>query len=415
MNELKIPKGWQLKKISDTGKIITGSTPKTTHPEYYGNDFPFYGPPDLGSKIEIFDSHKGLTQKGLDVSRKIPEDSILVQCIGDLGRSSIIKKNGACNQQINVIIPNLDLVIPKFLYYWINSNFFRNLMIQHATQTTIANLNKTKFSNLPFFEPVIKTQKKIVTKLDHLLGELEEKKKQILYLIEQNKERIDFFEDNWLSYIIDTEIEHHPQRKEWNLTIVDKEIDDFEKRNPEKNPEKKFKYVEISSVTDNKKIKNFRTLLGKNAPSRARNVIRENDVIYGTTRPYYRNVVLIPKDFDDEICSTGFCVLRSNSLIPQFLFYFMLSNSANSQILKPMRGGNYPAVRNSDVTSITIPVPPLKTQKQIVQNIKNAKDKFQSQKEQFDKIKESYESRIKYIKCIQSSILDSAFSGKLVN
>ena len=80
-----------------------------------------------------------------------------------------------------------------------------------------------------------------------------------------------------------------------------------------------------------------------------------------------------------------------------------------------MRGGNYPAVRNSDVTSITIPVPPLKTQKQIVQNIKNAKDKFQSQKEQFDKIKESYESRIKYIKCIQSSILDSAFSGKLVN
>mgnify|MGYP005643058819 FL=1 len=178
--EIVVPKGWELKKISDIGHIITGSTPKTSNSEFYGNDFPFYGPADLGSKIEIFESQKGLTQSGLDVSRVIPEDSILVQCIGDVGKSSIIKKMGACNQQINVIIPNLDTVIPKFVYYWINSSFFRNQMIQNATRTTLPILNKGKFSNLPFFLPQLSIQKQIVAKLDHILGELEVKKKEII-------------------------------------------------------------------------------------------------------------------------------------------------------------------------------------------------------------------------------------------
>ena len=39
---VQIPKGWELKKISDCGQIITGSTPKTTNSEFYGNDFPFF-------------------------------------------------------------------------------------------------------------------------------------------------------------------------------------------------------------------------------------------------------------------------------------------------------------------------------------------------------------------------------------
>ena len=53
-------------------------------------------------------------------------------------------------------------------------------------------------------------------------------------------------------------------------------------------------------------------------------------------------------------------------------------------------------------------------QKQIVQNIKNAEEKFKSQKTQFENIKENYENSITYVNHIQSSILDAAFSGKLV-
>ena len=65
--------------------------------------------------------------------------------------------------------------------------------------------------------------------------------------------------------------------------------------------------------------------------------------------------------------------------------------------------------------SISIPIPPIPIQKQIIQNIKSAEEKFQTQKKQFENIKNNYESKINYINHIQSSVLDSAFSGKLLN
>ena len=73
-----------------------------------------------------------------------------------------------------------------------------------------------------------------------------------------------------------------------------------------------------------------------------------------------------------------------------------------------------PNLSLAQVRSFPIPLPPLPTQKQIVQNIKNAEEKFKTQKTQFENIKENYENSITYVNHIQSSILDAAFSGKLL-
>ena len=67
------------------------------------------------------------------------------------------------------------------------------------------------------------------------------------------------------------------------------------------------------------------------------------------------------------------------------------------------------------IRSWEIPLPPIPIQKVIIKKIINANKKFKQQKTQFENIKENYGSQIKYINRIQSSILDSAFSGKLVN
>ena len=205
--------------------------------------------------------------------------------------------------------------------------------------------------------------------------------------------------------------------KGWESKKLSDIILDFEKRNPENTPENEFKYVEIGGVSENKTISTYRTILGKNSPSRARNVIRKNDVIYGTTRPYYRNVVLIPEEFDNEICSTGFCVLRTNSndLFPKYLFYYMQSDMANNQIIKPMRGGNYPAVSNKDVTATNIPIPPLETQKKIVAKLDQKFADWESHKQELQNIQNQHELIKKHLNSLSSSILNDAFSGKLVN
>ncbi len=86
-----------------------------------------------------------------------------------------------------------------------------------------------------------------------------------------------------------------------------------------------FRYVDISSVDNQRKsIVEAKTIVGKEAPSRARQMIRANDVLVATTRPNLNAVAIVPPELDGSICSTGFCVLRSNGqVVQEYLFAFV--------------------------------------------------------------------------------------------
>ncbi|MBC8492952.1 MAG: restriction endonuclease subunit S [Chloroflexi bacterium] len=141
-----------------------------------------------------------------------------------------------------------------------------------------------------------------------------------------------------------------------------------ETRDPRQTPDMPFNYVDIASVNNQAKmIKSWRELLGRDAPSRARKVIRFGDVIVATTRPYLNAVAYVPADLDGEICSTGFCVLRAMAeATPRFLFAFVQTQSFIEQVSGRMRGASYPAVSDRDVFAVLLPLPPLDEQRRIV-------------------------------------------------
>lgn len=136
---------------------------------------------------------------------------------------------------------------------------------------------------------------------------------------------------------------------------------------PRRSPESTFKYVDISGVDNaRKRIVGARTICGKDAPSRARQVIRSGDVIVATTRPNLNAVALIPTELDGEICSTGFCVLRPReALSSDFLFAFTQSQEFVKALSELVKGALYPAVTDSQVRAQLIPLPPLSEQKRI--------------------------------------------------
>jgi len=148
-------------------------------------------------------------------------------------------------------------------------------------------------------------------------------------------------------------------------------------RNPANDmPAKSFRYIDISSVDGQTGlIIETQEILGKDAPSRARRVVQENDVIISTVRPYLRGFTIIPKEYSGEICSTGFAVLsaRSNTL-PQYLYHFVRSNYCVNELTRRMKGAMYPAVNVSDVKEIEIPLPPLEEQRQIVAILEQAEE-----------------------------------------
>lgn len=153
----------------------------------------------------------------------------------------------------------------------------------------------------------------------------------------------------------------------WRTVTIGDYLVRTELRDPRKRPRDRFFYVDVSSV-DNQAfaIRQATELLGADAPSRARKVIRERDVLFATVRPTLRRIALVDSALDNQICSTGFCVLRtSTKLDAEFLYYWLLTDEVVEHAAKIEKGVSYPAIRDSDVKAIRMPYPPLAEQRQI--------------------------------------------------
>jgi type I restriction enzyme, S subunit len=162
--------------------------------------------------------------------------------------------------------------------------------------------------------------------------------------------------------------------KGWMWCRVEELVEKTERRDPRLSPDRPFTYVDIASI-DNKSatIVAGKEMLGKDAPSRARKVIRTGDVIFATTRPYLRNIALVPDLYENQICSTGFCVLRADSrtVEPSWLYYLCRSDLILMQTESKMRGASYPAITDGDVLSASAPLPGIETQRRIVARIES--------------------------------------------
>jgi len=143
--------------------------------------------------------------------------------------------------------------------------------------------------------------------------------------------------------------------------------DNLETRDPARESNSPFVYVDISSVdAQSKQIVDSKQLLGKDAPSRARKVIKANDIIVATTRPNLNAVAIVPENFNNQICSTGFCVLRpSVDLNASYLFFFVQTGEFVESLSNLVKGALYPAVTDNQVKSQLIPLPPLAEQERI--------------------------------------------------
>ena len=151
---------------------MTGNTPSTKKEENYGKHLPFIKPPEL-SNSRIFTSETYLSTEGAKVARILPENSILISCIGNLGKVGINIKPVAFNQQINAIIPN-KIVNPLFLFYQAQSIFFKNQLEEKSSATTISIVNKTSFESIYVYIPPLETQQAIVNKIESLFDEIDE-------------------------------------------------------------------------------------------------------------------------------------------------------------------------------------------------------------------------------------------------
>jgi len=183
----RIPEEWEVVRLEEVGKIITGSTPPTENPEYYGDEYLFISPEDIQDKKYIETTAKKLTKLGINIQRKIPSMSICVVCIGStIGKIAITKYECSTNQQINSIIPNLKLYSPESLYYFMNFHIQSSLKIEAGLQA-VPIVKKSAFSKILLPLPPIPEQQRIaeiLSQTDQAI-EKEEQYKEKLQKIKQ--------------------------------------------------------------------------------------------------------------------------------------------------------------------------------------------------------------------------------------
>ncbi len=158
------------------------------------------------------------------------------------------------------------------------------------------------------------------------------------------------------------------------------------RRNPENEPDKEFLYIDISNINIFTGDIEVQVLKGYEAPTRARKVVKENDLILSTVRPNRNAVAIIPKELDNQICSTGFSVIKPEKINPWFLFTFLKTKYAIKQLVRMTMASMYPAVSEDDIGLILVPVPENNFQQKIESLVKES---YKKRTEADEKYKEA--------------------------
>lgn len=148
-----VPNGWDIGKVSDLGKTVTGKTPPMNQPRYYNGDYPFIKTPDMHDQMFISHTLETLSEDGLKSQKgqTIPPNSICVSCIGTGGVVAITSEISQTNQQIHSVVLN-NLLYREWAYFTLK-NLKETIELFGYTGSTMTNLSKGKFDNLKIIIP----------------------------------------------------------------------------------------------------------------------------------------------------------------------------------------------------------------------------------------------------------------------
>jgi type I restriction enzyme S subunit len=143
-----------------------------------------------------------------------------------------------------------------------------------------------------------------------------------------------------------------------------KRMDDLAAVDPENLPSStdpvySFNYISLEQV-DSGRLIGWSEEVFRTAPSRARRILRHDDVLMSTVRPNLMAHLHFRSQVANAVCSTGFAVLRARLGVaaPGFLFAHLFGQVVNQQIEKTLAGSNYPAINSGDVRGLELPCPP---------------------------------------------------------
>jgi type I restriction enzyme S subunit len=247
-------------------------------------------------------------------------------------------------------------LLASYLSQYLKTEYYWNWVKTTSMRSGQPGINGNEYASLLISCPLIKEQTAIATALSDIdalittLTELIDKKRQIKTATMQQlltgKQRLAGFGEG--KGMKSTELGEIPE--DWGIVKI-KEVATIDPENlsSSTNLDYEFSYISLENVEHGKLLGTLNYIF-KESPSRARRVIRKNDVLISTVRPNLMSHLFINCEVKNTICSTGFSVIRCNKQgIPQYLYQLFFSSIVNTQINNLISGSNYPAISSQNV------------------------------------------------------------------
>jgi restriction endonuclease S subunit len=267
--------------------------------------------------------------------------------------------------------------------------------------------------------------KPIQEKIVRIIVEARARKKQNLENVEKIRDELNnfFLKELGLSYpeekeenVFITELDerldpyyYHPKfrritdslkRGKFELKKL-KEVVEFSSKqiDPKKEPNRLFKYIQIQNINEvNHKISSYTPVLGKDAPGRAKMLIKEGDILFPILGGSLKSVAIVPKEFDDEVATNGFAILRTGDTnLRYYVFHYLITKFAQVQIERQLTGAIMSSISKSELENLLIPFPPLTTQERIAKKIQEVNITIEKLQEDADDIIEKAKEKVEKI------------------
>ena len=117
-------------------------------------------------------------------------------------------------------------------------------------------------------------------------------------------------------------------------------------------------YIDISSIKERRVVK-IKRILASQAPTRAKRIVRDNDILISTVRPNLKHYAFISKSTDRLVASTGFAVITAKDVNPHYLYYYLTSEYYTKYLtaIADTHTSTYPAFTPDVIETSLIPFP----------------------------------------------------------
>jgi len=366
------------------------------------------------------------------------EDILLTSTgFGSLGKLIFLEeeREAVVDGHITIIRVNKELAIPKFIFIFLKSSFGK-VQIDRKVRGSTGQIEiyPTDIKSILIPLPPKQTQEKIIK----LYEEFNKKRIELLDYIKASPIKINNLIEEGYEKIMDYLGIKHPKmdgtgdllivppfkitdrldflfhKKDCTKMITEikssktpacqlKDMGDFRKEriNPEERLDETFNYIEMSDVSS-EGIKSYTSLVGRELPSRARNIVHEGDILVPLLLNAKESTVIVDKQYDGFLVTTGFAVIvpRPNINV-NYLHTMLRSKFLQKQIEQRTTGTIMESVSLNELSEVTLPCPSLQNQREglkIFSKYKDEADKIRIHIEEMKKelvnLKSDFEKRM---------------------